>query len=404
MDQHSKMLATSHRLIEKRTPDQLLLRLAANERKLLEVHNLLTQSLKDDYPITPAGEWLLDNFYLIEEQIRLSRKHLPKLYSEGLPQLSNKESQGLPRVYDIALEIISHSDGRLDMETVDRFMKGYQEISHLQIGELWAVPIMLRLALIENLRRVSARIARDRTNRNLADLWASQMIKAAEHEPKSLILVIADMARSNPPLERAFVAELTRQLRGRGPALSQGLTWLEERLGETGQTSSELVQAENQNQAADQLSVSNSINSFRTLGSMDWKSFVEDNSIVEHILRKDKIYAQLDFSTRDQYRHSIERIAKITRTAEEQVADIAMGFSIEHKDNPRQGHVGYYLIDDGLFDTENASKLAFTFKLRLRRFFGRHPLATYLFSILILTLLAAGAVTWQWKVPATTWL
>jgi cyclic beta-1,2-glucan synthetase len=206
MAQYGKALAGRHQLVAGRGPNELLKRLANNEEVLLEVHDLLTDAVRENHRIIPAGEWLLDNFYLIQEQIRTGKKHLPKGYSEDLPQLSNGPSAGLPRVYDIALEIISHSDGRVDQQGLSHFISAYQTVTHLKLGELWAIPIMLRLALIENLRRLSAQISIDRINQNLAVYWADQMIEIADTDPKSLILVIADMARSGPPMVSSFVA------------------------------------------------------------------------------------------------------------------------------------------------------------------------------------------------------
>ena len=217
-----------------RPQGRLLKRLADNKTVLIGVRNLLTEAVKASRRITPAGEWLLDNFYLIEEQIRTAKRHLPKGYSRELPRLLNGPSAGLPRVYDIALETISHGDGRVDPEGLSRFVAAYQTVTALKLGELWAIPIMLRLALIENLRRVAARIATDRIDRNLADYWADQMTETAEKDPKSLILVIADMARSDPPMVSSFVAELTRRLQGQGIALALPLTWIEQRLSEAG--------------------------------------------------------------------------------------------------------------------------------------------------------------------------
>ncbi|MCW3126276.1 MAG: glycosyltransferase [Bacteroidetes bacterium] len=404
MDQHSKSLASTHKINEKSTPDRLLKRLAENEKVLLEVHALLTSTIKDEYQVTPAGEWLLDNFYLIEEQIQIAKRHLPKLYSEGLPQLANGSAAGLPRVYDIALEIVSHSDGRLDMETLNNFVRSYQSVTHLQIGELWGVPIMLRLALIENLRRVSASIAAERIHRNQADYWSKLMLNTIESNPKDLILVIADMARSNPPLERSFVAEITRQLRGKGPSVAQALTWLEDRLSESGYTSNELVQAENQKQAADQLTVSNSINSLRSLGTMNWKDFVESNSIVEQTLHEDEVYVKMDFHTRDRYRHVIEAIAKNARKTELAVTKTALNLAAQagqvHADK-RFTHVGYYLIGDGVHQTEIAAGMHISFGEKVRRFFARHPLSSYLMPVILLTIGLTGVIVWEvWRVQS----
>src|SRR5690606_16982891 len=136
-------------------------------------------------------------------------------------------SAGLPRVYDITLETISHGDGRVDLEIVSRFVMSYQAVAPLGLGAFWAIPIMLRLALIEDLRRVAARIQASRDHRQLAADWANQMLEVAAKDPKSLILVISDMARSRPPMVSAFVAELARRLQGHNPVSALPLTWIE---------------------------------------------------------------------------------------------------------------------------------------------------------------------------------
>ena len=351
MEEHGKTLAGSHRVGVSRAPDQLLSRLRENESVLRGACDLLSEAVTANRRIAPAGEWLLDNFYLIEEQIRTARRHLPKGYSRELPRLIDGPSAGLPRVYDIALEPISHGDGRVDPESLSSFVAAYQTVAALTLGELWAIPIMLRLALIENLRRVGARLAADRTDRNRADYWADRMTVIAEKDPKSLILVIADMARSGPPMVSSFVAELARRLQGQGPALALPLTWIEQRLSESGLTIDQLVQSENQQQAADQVSISNSIGSLRFLGAMDWREFVETMSVVERTLREDPggVYGKMDFTTRDRYRHVVEKIAKHSPFSEHEVARSAIELThagaATNGGDDRAGHVGFYLID-----------------------------------------------------------
>jgi len=122
MEVHGKALASSHDLCRQRATDHILARLAENEDLLIEACELLTAAVRAERRITPAGEWLLDNFYLIEEQIRAARRHLPKGYSRELPRLRNGPSAGLPRAYDIALETIAHGDGRVDPEALSRFV------------------------------------------------------------------------------------------------------------------------------------------------------------------------------------------------------------------------------------------------------------------------------------------
>jgi cyclic beta-1,2-glucan synthetase len=394
MEQHGKTLASLHTVGFQRFPDQhLLARLAENEVYLFEVHKFLTETVKANQQITPAGEWLLDNFYLIEEQIRTGKRHLPKGYSRELPRLLNGPSKGLPRVYDIAQEIISHGDGRVDPENLSRFVAAYQTITTLKLGELWAVPTMLRLALIENLRRVAVQVAAGRIDRDLADSWADKMIEVAEKDPKSLILIIADMARTDPPMTTSFVSEFARRLQSLSHTLVSPLTWIEQRLSESGLTIEKLVQLGNQEQAADQVSVSNSIGSLRFLESMDWPQFVETMSAVEQILCKDLggVYGKMDFTTRDRYRHVIEKIAKSSPPSEEEVAQIAVRLAqegaVKKGNEDRTAHVGFYLIDKGLRQLEALAKVRFSAFAALRKTCNRVPLLIYIGSILLMTMI-----------------
>jgi cyclic beta-1,2-glucan synthetase len=391
MERFGKILAAKHQLSTQPAKDHLLKRLADNEITLQEVRKLLTDSIKRKYQVTPAGEWLIDNFYLIEEHIRIAKTHFPKNYSEDLPQLENGTSSGITRSYDIVLQVISHSDGRIDMENLGHFVRAYQTVTNLKLGELWSIPIMLRLALIENIRRVSARIAIDKVDRNLADYWAEKMIDTTEKEPKNLILVIADMARSNPPIVGAFVSELIRQLRGRGPDLALVLNWIEQQLSGSGLTSTELVNAENQKQAADQVSISNSIGSLRLLGAMDWRGFVESNSIVEKVLLEDSsgVYGLMDFSTRDHYRHVVEFIAKESSSSEEEVARIAI--QLMHENVPQEGvdqsaaHVGYFLIGQGKAQTKKLANMHVPSVQKMLHGIKRRAFPVYLFFISLIT-------------------
>jgi cellobiose phosphorylase len=391
MANYGKKLAGIHKLSTKPSRDHLLKRLDDNEAVLHMVRKLLTDSIKKQHQLTPAGEWLIDNYYLIEEDIRNAKLHFPKGYSEDLPQLFSEVSISRTRIYDIALKIISHSDGRVDLENLSRFIKAYQTVTPLYLGELWAIPIMLHLALIENLRRVAARIARDRIDANLADFWVKQLRETVEGNPKDLILVIADMARSSPPMSSAFVSELTRQLRGQGPDLALALNWVEQQLSENGVTSSELINAEVQKQAADQVSMSNSIGSIRVLSAMDWRDFIEAHSIVEQILREDNggVYGSMDFATRDRYRHVVEGIARKSKLSEPEVARIAIKLMHEHagnnEDDARKSHVGYYLINEGVFQTKQLARMRMSVGDRIRTISKSNSLKVYFTSILLIT-------------------
>ncbi|MHB1178618.1 MAG: glycosyltransferase family protein, partial [Daejeonella sp.] len=411
LDEHAKAVAKSHKLMVRDSSDQLLKRLEDNEVSLLEVRNILVESIRDGKDITPGAEWLLDNFYLIEEQVVLARKHLPKGYSEGLPYLANGNSAGMPRIYDIVLEIISHSDGRVDIKSLTSFIASYQTNTLLTLGELWAIPIMLRLAVLENLRRVGAIIALDMIDHNLANYWAGRMMTTIKDEPGNLILTIADMARSKPILDSSFVAGFIRELQGKGPALALPLSWMEQQLSGIGLSSNDLVRQETQKQAADQVSVRNSIGTLRFIGATDWRDFVEELSSVEQVLRKDitGIYPLMDFSTRDRYRHVVESISKFCPLSETEVAQKVLELTEKHSHpDPiakRKKHVGYYLIDKGLKQAEQAARMRCSLKQKLIRGAKKMPVFLYLFSITFLTFTVAAAM---WRLAyvhgAHSWL
>lgn len=429
MELYGKALASEHSLGKNSGRDYLLKRLDDNEQVLFRGCALLTVELKNRLRIAPAGEWLLDNFYMIEEQIRTAKRHFPKNYSRELPRLGSGPSAGLPRVYDLALAAIAHGDGRVDAEMLSRFIASYQTVTHLTLGELWAIPIMLRLALIENLRRVSLRITDARAYLNQARDWASQMVEVAARDPKNLIIVIADMARSNPPMVSAFIAELVRRLQGHGPALALPLTWIEQRLAEESLTIEQMVQAENQQQAVDQVSISNSIGSLRFLGAYDWRVFVESMSIVEQILREDKnnVYSNMDFATRDDYRRVVDRLAKFSNLAEADVARAAIDLartaiesahcdeSVEQHNNndgrhesteakaPLQ-HVGYYLIDQGLPQLEKRVAAHLPLLAHVRHVCAGIRLPLYLGANLLLTIFtAAGLLALAQRTGVSGW-
>jgi hypothetical protein len=389
---HAKGLAGNHPVVTQRGTNRLLARLDENEQ-ILRAYNRATQVVDQSRRVTHAAEWLLDNFYLIEEQIRMARRHLPRGYSRELPRLVAGPSAGLPRVYDLVLELISHVDAQIDAEPLRAFIAAYQTGATLKLGELWAVPIMLRLALIENLRRVTSRLMIARHDRDLADLWVGRLQDMAEKSPSHLVVVVADMARSNLPLTSAFVAEFSQRLSHQSPAMHLARTWMEHWLSDQGHSIEQLVNLESQSQAADQVSVSHTINSLRFLGALDWREFVEAMSQVDETLRLDPagVYGKMDFFTRDRYRHSVETISRHSPLGEAEVAQkaiqLAEAGAREKGIQDRTAHVGFYLVDKGLAVLERAAEMRQPWQTAIERRIQHFSLAFYAGGVLLLTML-----------------
>ena len=392
---HAQAVASGHQVDTRNVSNPLLARLVANERNLRNF-NRTTREANPGRHHTPAAVWMLDNFYLIEEQVQMARRHLPRGYSRELPHLLRGSSAGLPRVYDIVLELTKHVDAQITAGPLGAFIAAYQSLVPLKIGELWAIPIMLRLCLIENLHRISTRLATARSDRDLADLWVQRLQAMAETNPSQLVLVVADMARSELPLTSSFVAQFSQRLSQHSPLVHLARTWLEHRLLEQGTSIEQLVHQDSQSQAADQVSVSHSIGSLRFLSAMDWKEFVETLSALEMTLRGDPadVYADMDFSTRDRYRHAVEALSRHGNLSEEEVARTAIELAKEGArlkgNHDRSAHVGFYLIDKGLPLLERATKVRWPWRSGIERGIQRYPLAFYAGGIGLITSIATS--------------
>ena len=396
LKRHAATLAGQHRIDPRPGPDRLLARLEDNARVLLAAYDVVTAAAAPGQRIVPAESWLLDNFYLIEQQITMARRHLPRGYSRLLPRLADGPSAGLPRIYDLALELISHMDGRVDSDNATPLVAAYQASEPLTLSELWAFPIMLQLALLENLRRVGVYIARRRDERDAAITWAERMLAAAETDPKKLVHLLAEFANADVPLTAIFVEEFYARLQGQESAMAFVQTWIEQKLMEQGLTATRLSEAADRTAAANQISIANSIGSLRFIGAMDWRTFVESLSVVEKTLREDPagMHARQDFATRDRYRHVIEDVARRSSLSELTVAREAIVLARTAAERSgigdRTAHVGYYLIDHGRHILERAAGCRWSWKSLARRASPRFRLFIYLGSILLFTALAAS--------------
>ncbi|HUG11960.1 MAG TPA: glucoamylase family protein, partial [Opitutaceae bacterium] len=400
---HAKALAAAHETTLSESSNQLLKRLALNEETLRDFNRNAASAAKSEQ-MTPAGAWLLDNFYLIEEQIQLARRHLPRGYSRELPRLLTGESAGFPRVYDIVLELISHTDAQIDSGSLTTFVAAYQKVQSLKLGELWAIPIMLRLGLIENLQRIASRLLTAQVDRDIAGTWVKKLQEMADEDPSLLVVVVADMAKSELPMSSSFVAEFSQRLSRQSPALHLARSWLEQRLVGHGLSIEQLVHEESQQQAAGQVSVSHSLASLRFLADADWREFVENLSQVDATLREDPadVYSDMTFATRDRYRHAVESIARHCGLDESEVARRTVGLAAaraaDRGRSDRTAHIGYYLIDEGLAELERETGVRLPWAERIERTIRRYPIAFYVGGMAALTV--SGTLGFWWLARA----
>jgi cyclic beta-1,2-glucan synthetase len=398
LEQYARELARQHTLAPKawRQASPLLDRLEENGRYLTGSYRAIAENVRRGQSISPAAEWLMDNFHIVQEQLREIREDLPRHYLRELPKLAGGPYAGYPRVYAIAIALIERSDCRLDAEMLARFVMAYQEVAPLTIGELWAVAIMLRLALVENMRRLAKQTLWAQEERKRADLWADELLAASERRPGDIFLMLAERERTGEQLSTPFAVQLLQRLRDQGSGIAPALLWLEQRLTAQETTGDVMMRIEHHRQAANQVSAGNVITSMRFLSSIDYSEFFERTSLVEQALRNDPagMHALQDFETRNRYRSVVERIAKRTGLQEVEIAGRTVRYALETSGRPpmepARAHVGYYLIGPGRARLEAESGYwpdPFELANRISR---RYPAFFHLGTIALVT----GLILW----------
>lgn len=306
----------------------------------------------DRKEILPAAEWLLDNIYLVEKEYKSIKQDMPKAYYKDLPTIDIGFMKGYPRVYHIAIEIVSHTDGRMDEGVILSFIRAYQKNTLLTSGELWAIPIMLRIALIQNIGKVTEKIVEAKQHKEKAELVAERLINAF-NEGK-IVTEISLLNSEELTFNSHFTERLLKLLRDNGIDSKEVYNFIDEKLGAQETSAERIISLEHQVEASLQISMGNSINSIRVMEGLNWRNYFEKLSSVEGILREDPscIYGEMDFKSRDYYRHEIEKISKHTKLPESYIAKKAIeccSDSEATETNTYKQHVGYYLIDDGLY-------------------------------------------------------
>ncbi len=329
-------------------------------RCLAEDNVVLAAAAREQLSMSPASEWLLDNYYLIEEQLLAVRRDLPAHYGVELPRLTEGAYVGYPRVFEAAVELLTHTDARLDETYLYRYVDAYQDISPLAIGEVWALPIMLRLALVENLRRLSRAVVRSHRAEQAADGWAERIVLTAANAPEQLPALLEELDAVSRDAIPAFYMRLAQRLGGLEAGSEAAAAWLESRLKALGIVLEERVHALQQEQAANQVSIANSITSIRFLDAFEWKTFFERASLVEQGLNEDPagVYPRMDFESRDRCRHAVEQMARRCPLGELEIVEASLALAtdslVRDPGDLVRGHVAYYLVSDGRNDLEPA--------------------------------------------------
>ena len=371
-----------------------------NIRVLREAHRYIGTQAATGYDINPAAEWLLDNFHLIEAQLKEIHEGLPRSYFRSLPVLVDEPLAGLPRIYGVAWAFVAHTDGAFDDDLLMQFLSAYQQSRELNLSEMWALPTTLRVVLIENLRRLAERVASNKAAREVANLCCDRIDSYALSELDALLALLNQRG-----VGRVFLGQMGQRLRHRQSTDATGTT------GTTGTTAEPVdteryqawlraalpdeaaVQSQQSiEQAADNLSVSNAVTSLRAIGDADWPDIVGHTSTLMRLMLTSATFTAEDVGTRDRTLHGIERLARLSGRSELSVAKALLQLMQSASDDSERAAVaGYWLFGLGRRALMRGLDLQEGASARLLDALRRFALPLYLGALLIGTF---ALMTW----------
>ncbi|MDR3527805.1 MAG: glucoamylase family protein [Rhizomicrobium sp.] len=392
LEQHAKSLAAAQQITAMRDAGQAIMpRLLDNTKVLTQTYRAVVKAVDERQPIMPAAEWLLNNFHVIDEQIRQIKRDLPLGYYRKLPKLATGPLQGFPRIFGVAWAMTAHTDSVIDMPKLTRFLQSYQQVQPLTIGELWATSITLRITLVENLRRLAEMIAAQLSAQQAANIIADGIIGTDEIEPEPRAITQQRLERA--PWSDAFALQLSQRLRERDPDTTGALRWLSEKLAADGKNVNQVAQDEFQRHGSMNVSVRNVITSMRLVSTVDWAEFFEAVSPVDALLRGCSDFAAMDFATRDLYRRRIEALSRQSEYGEMEIAT-KLAEAMAHVSvtaDPQKKDPGYFLLAQGKRRFEKSVGAKVPLRLAFSRAISNAGISGYVGVVAAMTLLLLAA-------------
>ncbi len=392
--EHAQPLAETHKNTLFATHNnKLLTRLNENAQVLLESNILLSQASERGEQITPAGSWLIDNYYLMNAQIQTIKFDLSSRYYKELPELSDGCFSGLPRVFEIAWALVAHTDSHIEPKTICQFLSVYQKSSPLLIRELWAIPCQIKLVLIENLRRVADKICQNLQKQKQADSLANTLTINNNYSNKKMLEILSKV--NTETLDLAFLVQFSHRMKGRDPQKDPALLWIEGILQEKGTDFDQVIHKDLQEQSSLNATIKNIITSIRLITTLDWNNIVEEISSVSQIFYSHNGFSEMDPATRNLYSKAVETLAKGSAYTEceiaQKVASLAAIERAKTSSDLRRSDPGYYLLAEGRPWLEAELKFHAPLRVQIGQGCRRLGITGYSLAVTLLTLLVLTA-------------
>lgn len=394
LDKHAVEIANNYSSTKNTNSKRKLMKnLDRSYNTIVNGYEYIDKDVRRKREVAPAAEWLLDNLYLIEKEYKHIKYNMPNKYYKNLPVMSKGIMKDYPRVYHIAVELVSHTDGKIDGKTIETFVKAYQSNVILSSGELWALPIMIRIALIQNISRITEDVVFAQKEKRRAEILADRLIDSLSK--KSIEEELEKILQEDVKFTPHFTERLLKLLRDNGIDTENVYKWIEENLELQETNIDKIISLEHQKQAGYQFSMGNSVNSIREVEALNWRKSFEELSIVENILKKDPagIYSNMDFESRDYYRHMVENIARKLKKPESFIAKKAI--ECAEKCETLNGeeykkHVGFYIFDKGTGVLREKAGFRNNWVYKLKENMKNNSVIYYILTIVVFTIITMG--------------
>ncbi|MGK9051620.1 GH36-type glycosyl hydrolase domain-containing protein [Neorhizobium petrolearium] len=364
-----------------------------NEKEIFRVYRATAADVDAGASITPAAEWLLDNYYIVEEAIQEVRRDFPKKFYRQLPTM-RVNGQEMPRVLVLAWLYVAHTHSSLSRDGLAAMVEGFQVKEPLEIGELWALPSFIRFVLIENLRRIATRVDRSRNMRRRANEVADEVIRLNDEAASVDLLKGIEELTS----DHTFITQFLYRLRNASQTSGFAIAWLEQRLDQAGTDVEEVMLAEQNRLSSGNVTMGNIIKSLREIDDTEWSVWFEDVSQIDKIFRERTDYEALDFGSRNAYRNRIEQIARRSHRSEAEVAETAIRLAeqaaAEENSDPRETNIGAFVVGRRRKELEAAVGYKPLFVQRTVRLVRRLNWFAIAGPVIFLTVLAMAIAGW----------
>lgn len=396
LQKHLEKIASSQSITTKSQKDTYPVPgLLENFKTIEEVYNLLNEHLKLGINIHPAGEWLLDNFYIIEETVKQIQKELPLKKYTNFVGIANGEYKGFARIYVLASEIVAYSDNKIEKENLSDYLESYQTKKTLSMDEIWNIGIFLQIAIIENITECCLKIYSSQIQKYRAESIAERLIENKDKNQTKYKNSIKKVEKNLfQDMKYPFIEYMSYILKRYGKKANAYLNILEEVVEKLGTTVSDVIKKEHFEIATNKVLMGNSITSIKEIQRINFLEIFEKINGVEEILKQDpvQVYSNMDYKTKDYYRGKIKEISKKTKISEIYIARKMLELAQENLEKEgynKKAHIGYYLIDKGI--NKLYDKLEYSTK---RKKTEQNKAKIYIFSVTILSILLSAFLSY----------